>query len=773
MKLCQLFLFLFLLMLYITGCNRLENKNNSYWKLWYDKPASEWTEALPLGNGRIGAMVFGGTEKEQIQFNEETLWTGEPHIYANEGAWQYLEQIRHLLNQGKQQEATNLAMENFMSIPLRQKAYQPFGDLWITFPGHEGVTGYYRELDLSTAKVNVSYLLEGIRFQRSYFVSQPDQVLVAGFTADKKRALTFSLEFTAEHQFFQTEPLNGNELSLKVKVSNSPMEGYALLKINHVDGSISVENNKLKVENATSAFLTLTAATNFDNPKALTANPQKKCREIIDYLQENSSYKKLETRHLTEYQPYFNRFDLRLGEEENDTIPTDQRIINCLETSDSHLAALYVQYGRYLLIASSRPGTYPANLQGIWNKDLQPSWDSKYTVNINLEMNYWPAEVLNLSEFHEPLFRLIDEVVPSGEITAREHYNLPGWVLHHNTDIWRGSAPINHANHGIWPTGGAWLCHHIWEHYLFNLDTAFLREKFPVLREAALFFTGFLTRDEETGWLISSPSNSPETGGLVAGPTMDHAIIRSLFKIVIEASEILQIDQEFAEHLKELIPQIAPYQIGQYGQLQEWLEDKDDPDNKHRHVSHLWTIHPGNEINWKNTPELMEAARQSLIFRGDEGTGWSLAWKINFWARLLDGNHAWKMVNLLLQPAEFTGRRMRGGSYPNLFDAHPPFQIDGNFGGAAGIMEMLLQTHMGEIELLPALPDELTSGWVKGVSARGGFKLDFSWKNGALSQVNVLSLAGKPLKIKNGNNFIEMTTLEGQRLKFDGMLQQL
>ncbi|MEX2567572.1 MAG: glycoside hydrolase family 95 protein [Cyclobacteriaceae bacterium] len=772
MKLCK-HLSLLLLVLYLVGCSSPEKKNDSSWKLWYDKPASEWTEALPLGNGRIGAMVFGGTEKERIQFNEETLWTGEPHDYANTGSWQYLDDIRNLLKRGKQTEAEKLAMENFMSIPLRQKAYQPFGDLWITFPGHTEVSGYHRELDLTTAKVNISYFLDGVVFNRSYLVSQPDQVLVAGFSSDKEKALSFTVALTAEHQLSQTKVIDGNELALKVKVEDGAMEGYALLQINQRDGEITVENNELKVENATSALLTLTAATNFDNPKALTANPQQKCRKLIDRLNTTDNYSEFEKRHLTEYQPYFNRFDMSLGSEENDTITTDQRIINKLESSDPHLAALYVQYGRYLLIASSRPGTYPANLQGIWNKDLSPSWDSKYTVNINTEMNYWPAELLNLPELHEPLFTLIDEVAASGEITAKEHYNLPGWVLHHNTDQWRGTAPINHANHGIWPTGGAWLCHHIWEHYLYNLDTDFLLEKYPVLRDAALFFTGFLTRHEGTGWLISSPSNSPETGGLVAGPTMDHSIIRSLFKIVVEASEILQIDKDFAGQLNEMIPQIAPYQIGKYGQLQEWLEDKDDPQNKHRHVSHLWAVHPGNEINWKDTPELMEAARQSLIFRGDEGTGWSLAWKINFWARFKDGNHAWTMVNTLLQPAEFPGRDIRGGSYPNLFDAHPPFQIDGNFGGAAGIMEMLVQSHLDEIELLPALPDDISSGWVKGVKTRGGFDLEFSWENGELLYVNVLSLAGGPLKITNENNYLELDTQKGERLELDGTLQTL
>lgn len=769
----NLALFISVLTLFTLSCSNPEK--SSSWKLWYDKPAQKWTEALPIGNGRLGAMVFGGTAKEQIQFNEETLWTGEPRDYANPGSWQYLEEIRNLLKQGKQAEAEKLAMEKFMSIPLKQENYQPFGDLWITFPGHDEATGYRRELNLNDAQVKVSYSVDGTVFNRSYFVSQPDQALVAGFSASRKKSLTFSVALTAEHQQFTTEPLNGDELSLWVKVTNGAMEGYALLKVNQEGGSLSVEGNEIKVTGATRSWLTLTAATNFENPKALTADPKQKCRQTTDALAANNHFETLEKRHLAEYRPYFDRFDLQLGTISNDTIPTDQRILAYQTTPDPQLAALYVQYGRYLLIASSRPGTYPANLQGIWNKDLQPAWGSKYTVNINIEMNYWPAEVLNLSELHQPLFKMIDEVVPSGEKVAREHYNLPGWVLHHNTDLWRGAAPINASNHGIWVTGGAWLCHHIWEHYQFTGDEAFLREKFPVLREAARFFTGFLTRDEKSGWLISSPSNSPEYGGLVAGPTMDHAIIRSLFKIVAAASDILQTDQEFAAQLREMIPQIAPYQIGQYGQLQEWLEDLDDPANKHRHVSHLWAIHPGTEINWKESPQLMEAAKQSLIFRGDEGTGWSLAWKINFWARLKDGNHAYEMIKKLFRPVQFenvvyTGG---GGSYPNLFDAHPPFQIDGNFGGAAGIVEMLIQSHLGEIELLPALPGELPSGWVKGVRARGGFELDFSWENGVLTNVKVLSLAGQPLKMTYGKSQFEIETQKGQLIELDGNLKQL
>ena len=425
-----------------------------------------------------------------------------------------------------------------------------------------------------------------------------------------------------------------------------------------------------------------------------------------------------------------------------------------MEGKDPQFVALYMQYGRYLLISSSRPGTYPANLQGIWNDLLSPPWGSKYTTNINIQMNYWPAEVLNLSPLHSSLFKMIEELSESGKETAREYYNAPGWVLHHNTDLWRGTAPINASNHGIWVTGGAWFCDHLWERYQFTKNENFLKDTaYPIMKSASEFFNSFLIKDPETGYLISTPSNSPEQGGLVAGPTMDHQIIRTLFKNTIEAASILKKDLAFADLLKEKYAQIAPNKIGQFGQLQEWMQDVDDTANKHRHVSHLWAVYPGNEINWEHTPELMKAARQSLIYRGDAATGWSLGWKINLWARFKDGNHTYKLIQMLLSPA---GKG--AGSYPNLFDAHPPFQIDGNFGGTAGIGEMLVQSQSGFIDLLPALPNALPEGFIKGIKARGGFELDFSWRNKQLQALTVRSVAGGKLNLKYKDKNISMPT---------------
>lgn len=743
-------------------------------KLWYSKPAQKWTEALPIGNGRLGAMIFGGIENDRIQFNEETLWNGAPNDYAHKGAVKFLEPIRQLLFDGKQKEAEALAMKEFMSVPLNQKTYQAFGDLNLHFLNQTSVTNYHRELNLKNAIHKVSYNSGGINYTREYLASNPDQVIAIRLTADQKKALNFSLGFDALHEA-KTVEVNGNSLSLKVQVKNGVLRGVASIKVIS-DGLISVKENQLSVTGAKTAVIYLAAATNYINYKDVSGNPEQKVQQTLVRL-DNKKYEQIRDLHIADYQKLFNRFDVRFPENEQSKLPTNERIVAFSKNAnDPQFLALYIQYGRYLLISSSRPGTQPANLQGIWNDQLAPAWDSKWTVNINTEMNYWPVEVANLAECQEPLYAMIADCAETGKIVAREHYDAPGWVLHHNTDIWRGTAPINHSNHGIWVTGGAWLSLHFWDHYRFSLDKQFLAEKaYPLMKGAAEFFTQFLIKDQKTGYLISTPSNSPENGGLVAGPTMDHQIIRALFRSCIEASDILGTDQEFAGKLKEMLPRIAPNKIGKHGQLQEWMEDKDSPTDKHRHVSHLWGVHPGSEINWKETPDLMKAARQSLLYRGDEGTGWSLAWKINFWARFLDGNHAYEMVKLLFRPVQientvYTGG---GGSYTNLFDAHPPFQIDGNFGAPAGMIEMLVQSQLNEISILPALPDALPSGKIAGVCARGGFELSFNWSEGKLKKIEVLSKAGQKCILRYGEKVIEMATEKGKVYSFDGELIRL
>ncbi len=754
------------------SCN--QDKDHSHFKLWYEQPAEEWTEALPVGNGRMGAMVFGGVEMEHIQFNEETLWTGEPTNYTHKGASDYLGEIRQLLFEGHQKEAEELAMEEFMSIPLRQREYQPFGDLYLEFPTHKTYSSYHRELDIENAVCKTTYESNHVTYTREVIASHPYQVIAIHLKGNKKKALEFTARMDAVHELRAITTQAKNQ-TLHVSVKDGALKGTARLVL-ETDGATSAEGDKIKVTGASTATLWLSASTNYLTYKEVSKNPDEELDAVFNELQ-NLSFTQVKQSHITDYRSLFDRFSINFEGTLRDSLPTDARIVKFSQSPDDpQLLALYIQYGRYLLISSSRPGTEPANLQGIWNKDLKPAWGSKFTININTEMNYWPAEVTNLPDCNQPLFNMIEEVSETGKEVAREHYNCAGWVAHHNTDIWRGAAPINHSNHGIWVGGSGWLSHHLWEHYLFTRDKTFLREEaYPIMKGAALFYSEYLLEDPFTGWLISSPSNSPENGGMVAGPTMDHQIIRSLFKACIKASEILDTDQSFASELKSLSGRIAPNQVGQYGQLQEWLQDKDDPGNHHRHVSHLWGIFPSNDITWETSPELMKAAKQSLLFRGDEGTGWSLAWKINFWARLLEGDHAYELIKMILRPAiskntEYTGG---GGSYSNLFDAHPPFQIDGNFGATAGIVEMLVQSHLSVIDILPALPSVLPDGNISGVCARGGFELSFKWRQGMLSNLEVYSKAGGICKMRYKKQVVEIPTKKGEIYQFDGRLNEL
>jgi alpha-L-fucosidase 2 len=743
-------------------------------KLWYDRPAETWNDALPVGNGQLGAMVFGGVELEHIQFNEETLWTGVPHDYAHEGAVLYLEPIRQLLNEGKQNQAHELAMKEFMSIPLTQKEYQPFGDLYMDFPGHENYSDYHRELDISSAICRTSYVHNEVHYTREVLASQPNRIIAIQLAADREGALTFAVWLDTEHEEHELISTNGKQI-LTVAVKNGALHGAAGIEV-QTDGDITSAGDKINITGANTATLFLSASTNFISYKDVSGDPLLKTEQQLSSVRA-ISFEEIKVAHVSDFKQLFDRFTINLGNNGRDSIPTDQRLLKFKDSPDDpSLIALYTQYGRYLMISASRPGTQPSNLQGIWNKDLEPAWGSKYTTNINTEMNYWPAELTNLSECHEPLFKLVEECAETGTRVAREHYGAEGWVLHHNTDLWRGTAPINHSNHGMWVSGSGWLSHHLWEHYLFTRDLDFLRERaYPVMKGAATFYSQYLVKDPTTGWLISTPSNSPENGGLVAGPSMDHQIIRSLFNACIEAAELLSTDSDFTTLLKEQVAHIAPNQVGQYGQLQEWLQDVDDPENKHRHVSHLWGLHPGKDINWESSPALMEAARKSLLFRGDDATGWSLAWKINFWARLRDGDHAYELIKLQFRPvsSDNTTYSGGGGSYPNLFDAHPPFQIDGNFGAPAGIVEMLIQSHLSSIDLLPALPAALPQGEISGVCARGGFDLSFSWKEGVLRKVEVLSKAGEDCILRYGEHEVVFATEKGKRYNLDDQLNML
>ncbi|HEX6924265.1 MAG TPA: glycoside hydrolase family 95 protein, partial [Longimicrobiaceae bacterium] len=616
--------------------------------LWYPTPASQWIEALPVGNGRLGAMVFGGTVHERIQFNEETIWTGYPHEYHRPGARKYLDRIRELLFAGRQREAEQLASVHFMSVPLRQRAYQAFGDLHLTFPGLDSaqIFDYRRSLDLDRAIATSRFRVGDTTYTREVFASYPDNVIVVRLSADRRGALHFQLSPASALRWSYRRAVGGDQLSMRGMVQDGGIEFEARLLVRPEGGRMEIGDTLVTVSGADAATVILAGATNYVNFRDLSADPIARNDSTISAVR-SRSFEELREAHVADHQELFRRVSLDLGPAP-DSLPTDERVLHFREGKDPALAALLFRYGRYLLIASSRPGTQPANLQGIWNDSNEPVWDSKYTVNINTEMNYWLAEPTALPELHQPLFDMLKEVAASGAKTAREHYGARGWVLHHNTDLWRGTAPINNSNHGIWPTGGAWLTQHLWWHYQYSGDVDFLRETaYPLMKGAALFFVDYLVEDPRTGWLISGPSNSPELGGLVMGPTMDHQIIRELFANTARASEILGVDAALRDTLLALRERIAPNQIGRLGQLQEWLEDRDDPEEKHRHVSHLWGLHPGSEIT-PATPELFDAARTSLEFRGDGGTGWSMAWKINFWARLLDGDHAYRMLQNLL-----------------------------------------------------------------------------------------------------------------------------
>jgi alpha-L-fucosidase 2 len=761
-------------------------------ELWYRQPASLWVEALPVGNGHVGAMIFGGTAHERLQFNEHTVWNGEPHDYSHPGASKYLNEIRQLLFDGKQKEAEDLAMKEFMSVPIRQRAYQAFGDLLLDFPNvpDTGVSGYRRSLDLDTATGKVDFACNGVTYRREIFASNPANLILMRLTASKPGSISFTASLKSAHAGSENRVLADGDLVMNGRVKDGAIRFEARLYIAPQGGKRETVDGKAVITGADSVVIALAGATNFVNFRDVSGDPTR--RNIGAMVSAHAhSYDDLRAGHIADYQKLYHRVALDLGSNPAAAaLPTDERIAAFAKSGDPALIGMVFQYGRYLMISSSRPGGQPANLQGLWNDSNNPAWDSKYTDNINTEMNYWPAEDTNLSECQLPLFDALKELAQAGAVTAKEHYNAGGWVVHHNFDLWRGSAPINASNHGIWETGGAWLSTHLWEHYLFTGDRAFLKDTaYPLMKGAAQFFVDAMVKDPKTGKLITGPSNSPEQGGLVMGPTMDREIVRSLFGDVIAASRILEVDPAFRDKLTSMRAEIAPLAIGKYGQLQEWMEDKDDPKNQHRHVSHLWAVYPGSEITPYGTPELFKAARQSLIFRGDAATGWSMGWKLNLWARFLDGDHAYKILQNLVSPAhdKDATHAAAAGLFPNLFDAHPPFQIDGNFGATAAIAEMLLQSddpHGSELSLtpaqtgesaflhlLPALPSAFPNGSVKGLRARGGVEVGLTWRAGKLLQATLKSDQAKHVTIRYAGREVPMDLPMGRTVTLDGSLK--
>lgn len=732
-------------------------------KLWYDKPSGNvWENALPLGNGRLGAMVYGNVEKETIQLNEHTLWSGSPNRNDNPQSLDSLAAIRKLIFNGQQKQAEQLANQVIISKQSHGQMFQPAGEIHLAFPGHENYTGYYRELDLEKAVAKTTYTAAGVQYTRTVFASFPDRVIAIRLTANKPRSITFTASYSSPQPGVKVNTTASRQLTFAgTTIDHEGVKGMVRYKgiadFKYEGGSMSSTDTTISVKHANSATIYISIATNFNNYRDLSGDENARAASFLKQAAVKT-YPDILKAHILAYQKYFHRVKLNLGSTDAVKLPTDQRLKNFSSVNDPQFAALYYQFGRYLLISSSQPGGQPANLQGIWNRSLRPAWDSKYTININAQMNYWPAERTNLSELHEPFLNMVKELAVTGQQTAKDMYGARGWMAHHNTDVWRATGAVDGAFWGAWCHGGGWTSQHLWEHYLYTGDKKFLESVYPILKGAATFYVDFLVEHPKYRYLVVNPDESPENApqahqgsSLDAGVTMTNQIVFDVFSSTIRAAEILKKDQAFIDTLIRTRSRLAPMHIGQYGQLQEWLDDIDDPKDNHRHVSHLYGLFPSNQISAYRTPELFGAAKTTLLHRGDVSTGWSMGWKVNWWARMQDGNHAYKLIQTQLTPLGVN--KGGGGTYNNLFDAHPPFQIDGNFGCTSGMTEMFMQSADGAVHLIPALPDVWSeSGSIGGIRAIGGFEIvHLEWKNGRVTRVDVKSTLGGNLRLRVPN----------------------